>query len=143
MASPGREVEGHYDQARHNEAVLDYLMKHVIPERPDFADWVLIVMHYAAFHYTKAKILRDFDADVKIHRSRRGEAGEVEETGHNELVSDCLGEDVGVAYRELYFRGQEVRYRPFFKMWSDPAKALQELRLQKLHLDTIRAACTP
>lgn len=142
MAS-ARRIAAHYEHAQHNEQLLDYLTKHVIPQRPDFFDWAIVIMQYAAFHYTKAKILRDHSKSAVIHRSRRTESGDIDEQGHNELVSDCLGEDVGVAYRELYFRGQEARYRPFYTKASDPKRALQELALQRAHLDTVRDACTP
>jgi HEPN domain len=138
----GRKIEDHYAHARHNEALISILIEEVIPRHPEFYDWTLVVMEYAAFHYTKAKLLGLGAQDVKLHRSHRDVTGAIDEVGHNDLVSDHLGEDAAVAYRELYFRGQEVRYRRFYTKFTDPKQALQALALQRVHLDTIRQVCT-
>ena len=134
-------VRDHIEHARHNEALAQLLERDVIPHHPSFADWVIVVMFYSAFHYTKAKLLRDFNVEARIHRSRRDETGDIAERGHNDLVSERLGEEVAVAYKMLFDAALEARYRSFFRKYVEVKDATSAIGLFRLHLDAVREAC--
>src|SRR3989304_4632789 len=46
----------HVDHAAHDERLLDILEHDLLPQHPEFLDWAIVVMFYAALHYTKAAL---------------------------------------------------------------------------------------
>jgi hypothetical protein len=136
-----KRVSSHFDQAAHNEKLVDHFVNDILPRNPEFADWTITVMFYAAVHYTKGALLRDHGLLAYTHRSHRDEHGAVHE-GHNELVRQYLGVDVSIAYRELFDRSQEARYRPYRRKFGTVNEALNAINLLRVHLATIRDACT-
>jgi HEPN domain-containing protein len=131
------QVKQHFDHAAHNERLLDLMVQEVLPKAPEFADWAMIVMFYAALHYTKGAILRDHALYVPRHRSFRDALGEVD-TGHNDLVREHMGEEVATAYTELFDASQQARYRSFF---TKSTEALNEVTLLRVQLQIVREAC--
>lgn len=125
----------HLDHARHNEKFLDHLIKVVLPSNPRFADWALVVVFYAALHYTKAAILRDHNEFAPHHVTHL--RGDVPYRGHNDLVREHIPA-IRTNYRELYELSQEARYRSFFKA---PGDSVAEVRRTRQTLDDIKSAC--
>lgn len=135
----GTSADTHREHAEHNERLLDILEEAILPHHPEFLDWAIVVVFYAALHYTKYALLRDHGARAVSHRGHIDGAGAWVD-GHNDLVRAHLPEDARVAYKELFDRAQEARYRPFFRK-AQSLGAAQQLTLFRVHLETVKAAC--
>jgi hypothetical protein len=138
MALPNPQT--HFDHAAHNESLLDILQDDLLPRNPEFLDWAIVVTFYAALHYTKAALLRDYQVFAPHHRGYRDANGALQ-VGHNDLVHQFFPADVRTSYKELFDRAQEARYRPFYKK-QDSLGSKQQLALYRVHLETVKAACT-
>jgi hypothetical protein len=138
MSLPNPQV--HFDHAAHNERLLDVLEGDLLPRHPEFLDWAIVVTFYAALHYTKAALIRDHHAFAPHHRGYRDEHGVLHD-GNNDLVHQHFELDVRTAYKELFDRAQEARYRPLYRK-RDSLGTTQQLALYRVHLETIKAACT-
>lgn len=79
MKVPEFTSEEHFDQALHNETFLRYLVDGVLTKRSEFADWALVVVFYAALHFTKGKILRDHRQVARTHRDTPQVSGHISE----------------------------------------------------------------
>jgi hypothetical protein len=137
MAPPDPQV--YFNHAAHNERLLDVFETEVLPRFPEFFDWAIVVIFYAALHYVQGALLRDHGVVARAHRSYSDEVG-AKAPGLNELVRQHLERDVRDAYLELFDRAQEARYRSFFKKgmrldWRS------QLALYRVQLETIKAAC--
>jgi len=95
----------------------------------------------AEAHHEQAALLTMGIPPSRIHRARRDEFGEILQKGHNDLVSEHLGPAVGAAYKMLFTQAQDIRYRPFFRKFTDPRHALNEVRLSRVQLEVVNRAC--
>lgn len=137
MAPPDPQV--HFDHAAHNERLLEVLEEEVLPRFPEFFDWAIVVVFYAALHYVQGALLRDYQEVARAHRSYANEIGH-KATGLNELVRRYFDRDVRDAYLELFDRGQEARYRWFYRK-ATQQNWKSQLALYRVQLETIKAAC--
>lgn len=137
MAPPDPQV--HFDHAAHNERLLEVLETEVLPRFPEFFDWAIVVVFYAALHYVQGALLRDHQEVARAHRSYADEFGQ-KAVGLNELVRRYFDRDVRDAYLELFDRGQEARYRWFYRK-ATQQNWKSQLALYRVQLETIKAAC--
>ena len=129
----------HVDHAAHDERLLDILEHDLLPQHPEFLDWAIVVIFYAALHYTKAALIRDHEVFAPHHGGHHERDGRFVE-GHNDLVHRLFPDDVRIAYDELFHRSIEARYGPFYRK-KDPLGSLRQLALYRVQLETIKAAC--
>ena len=106
---------------------------------PEFFDWAIVVVFYAALHYVQGALVRDHQEVARAHRSYSNEVGQ-KATGLNELVRKYFDRDVRDAYLELFDRGQEARYRWFYRK-ATQQNWKSQLALYRVQLETIKAAC--
>jgi hypothetical protein len=142
MANPAK-VTGLFRQADHTEALLDLLMTQVIPNRPEFADWAMVVIFYAAVQRTHATLLRDHNEDPRGHRDHHDPKTGQLIRGQGSLVRDFLGANVSQAYQQLYQVSREARYRPFGNKFTKTKDALNALNLLVAQLRIVQNACHP
>lgn len=135
MKGPEFTPDEHLAHGRHNETFLRYLTDSVLTRRSEFADWALVVVFYAALHYTKAAILRDNGKFSKQHRSSTHDSGYT--VGHNDLVREYLPEVVA-EYMEMFDLGHDARYRSYF---AEPTNGLAEVKRQVSSLRKVKEAC--
>jgi hypothetical protein len=128
--------QDHADHGRHNEEFADLVIKTMLPKKPEYADWALVAIAYAALHYTKAAILRDTGLTSEKHVDYTDRANQFRE-GNETLVRQHLP-TIAAKYKMVFQGGHEARYRGFFKKGGTAAL---EVARQRILLDEIKQAC--
>jgi hypothetical protein len=135
-----QQADEHKDQGRHNEKIYRWLVENLIPADPSGVGWVFVVMQYAAYHYTTAKLIEEGARLTRYHHDRRNDDGTVFR-GHISVVGQYLGSDIETAYDMLHSLGQQARYQTAYRRFNRADDALLEIRLQDIHLQAVKTAC--
>jgi len=140
MPLPPLDEAEHLAQATHNEAVLDAIVKDVVPGYVRAFDWALVVMFYAAMHYASACLLRDTGECPDQHTSHYDRATNTRVLGLTDCVSRTYGPAVAPSYNVLFNRAWDARYRSLYMTQTHVPDALDLLTEHRKHLEIVKAA---
>lgn len=123
--------------AEHNEKYADFLIADVLPKRSNFSDWAMVVLFYAALHYTKAAILHRHSCVSDQHKGHVDER-DVHHPGHEDYVRMFMPSGITALYTDLFQMGWDARYEDFFRQ---PDASFAEVKRQRENLRKIEAKC--